>query len=313
MRKIRWSRLFILVGSLFIGLGLFITATSWILGMVQAESETSTTPTVTYSTFTMKLQDYVVYKLDDVDFNFVLVDFLLGDSSSISYSYSSLCTDEATVDVSDYKDYIDTLELAGYYVSTMGVDYTLSSDKTEDTFTIFIPVADKDKEELTIYDAISKSSFTIDLNTNVGRASDLRYTSESEDTTITTSDYSITVSSAYIETSLITSSGEQYSYPSTYQIYTFILEIEDLNDETLVLEDAIFIPDGSSEEIHALDASVSSTKINNFISQTISQGDRGALFFEMYSPYDASITYSGTLSLKFSNSDEWITIETEMN
>ena len=294
--------------------GLIITATSWLLEKVEAETDGVDT-TTTYSTFTIELEDYVVYKLDDVDFNFVLVDFLIGDSTAISYSYSSLYTDEATVDVADYQDYIDTLELAGYYVSAMGVDFTLTSDKTEDTFTIFIPVVDTDKEELTIYDAVSKSSFTIDLNKNAGNASDLRYTTSSSDTgtTITTTEYSITVSNAYIETSLVTSSGEQYSYPSTYQIYAFILEVEDINNETLVLEDAIFTPEGSTEETHALDASVTSSKINNFISQTITQGDRGALFFEMYSPYDASITYSGTLSLKFSNSDDWLTIETEMN
>ncbi len=293
--------------------GIIVSAIWWISNKTEGdETGDIADVTVTYDSFTIELQDYVVYKLDDVDFNFVLIDFLIGDSEAISYSYSSLYTDEATVDVASYQNYIDALEAAGYYVGAKGVDLDLSSDKTEETFTIFIPVDDKDKEDLTIYDAVSKASFTIDLTKNIGQASDLRYTTGGDTTITTTSGLSITVSSAYIETSLVTSSGDQYSYPSTYQIYAFILEVEDLDGETAVLEDAIFIPDGSTEETHALGASVTSTKIDNLISQTVSAGDRGALFFEMYSPYDAGITYSGTLSLKFSNSDNWLTIETEM-
>ena len=71
-------------------------------------------------------------------------------------------------------------------------------------------------------------------------------------------------------------------------------------------------PNGSDEEYHALDASITSSKINNLISRNIREGERGGLFFEMYNPNESGIKYNGTLKLKFSNSDNWLSIKTEL-
>ncbi len=317
MRKVKISRVIILIAGFILIVGIIVLLTMWILSMFNNEEPTKTPdpiisePTEVYDEFTIELVDYEVFKIEDVDFNFALVDIKVGDSEAINYSLGSLYTDEKTVEVNDYQKYIDALDSVGYYVGAKGVDYTLTSDKTTDTFTVFIPIEDKEKESLTIYDAVSKAQLKIDLNKNIGDPNELKY-STGTDSPISTDDYVISVSNAYIETSLV-QDGSTYTYPSTVQIYAFVLDVIELNDESLTLEDAVFVPSGSNEEIHALDASIMSMKINNFMSRTVSEGDHGALFFEMYSPHDAGISYSGTLRLKFSNSDNWLSIETEMN
>ena len=317
MRKVKISRVIILIAGFAIIAGLIVLLTIWVLNMFNGEEPVNTPdpiisePTEVYDEFTIELEDYEVFKIDEVDFNFVLADIKVGDSEAIDYSLGSLYTDEKTVDITDYQKYIDALDGAGYYVGAKGVDYVLKSDKTTDTFTVFIPVEDKQKESLTIYDAVSKSQLSIDLTKNIGDLNELKY-STGDDSAISTDDYVISVSNAYIETSLV-ENGDTYTYPSTVQIYAFVLDVIELNDKSLTLEDAVFVPSGSDEEIHALDASIMSMKINNFMSRTVSEGDHGALFFEMYSPHDSGISYSGTLRLKFSNSDNWLSIETEMN
>ena len=319
MRKVKISRVIILIVA-FLAIALAIVGlTMFILNMIDNDDPANTqTPdpivsqtTETFDEFTIELVDYEVFDIDEVDFKFVLADLKLGDSEAIDYSLTSLYTDESTVKISDYQQYIDELDAAGYYVGAKAVDYTITSDMTVDTFRIFIPVADKAKESLMLYDAISKDEIEIDLTKNIGDPNELKY-STGTDAPIATEDYVISVSNAYIETSLV-KDGEEYNYPSTVNIYTFVLDVIELNDESLTLEDAIFVPSSTNEEIHALDASIMSMKINNFMSRTISEGDHGALFFEMYAPHDSGISYSGTLRLKFSNSDNWLSIETEMN
>lgn len=317
MRKVKISRIIILIVGFLIIVSLIVFSTMWILNLINGSDDPKKTPdpitsepTETFSEFTIELVDYEVFKIDDVDFNFALVDIKVGDKEAINYSLNSLYTDEKTVDIADYQKYIDKLDEAGYYVGAKGVDYSLKSEKTSDTFRIFVPISDKEKTSLTLYDAVSKAQISLDLTKNIGDPNELKY-STGEDSPISTQDYVISVSNAYIETSLV-QNGSEYTYPSTVQIYTFVLDVIELNDESLTLEDAVFIPSGSDEEVHALDASIMSMKINNFMSRTVSEGDHGALFFEMYSPHDSGISYSGTLRLKFSNSDNWLSIETEM-
>ncbi len=319
MKKVKISRVVFLIAVFLLLVAGIVLMTKFVIGLFSSDKPKPTTssepivsePSVDVDHFTVELENYEIFSIDDVDFNFVLVDLKVSDTEAIDYKLSSLYTDESSVKIADYQKYIDELDALGYYVGAKNVDYDLKSDKTSDTFRIFVPVLDKNKTDLTIYDAVSKAEITIDLTKNSGNPEELKYTTGDEGT-ISTQDYEIKVANAYVETSLI-KDGQEYSYPSTVQIYCFVLDVIRLSEEALTLEDAVFVPSGSQEEYHALDASIMSMKINNFMSRKIQEGDRGALFFEMYNPQDSGISYSGTLRLKFSNSENWLIIETEMN
>ena len=315
-RKLRIDRLIILIVAAIVMIALLVFAFKGIISLFDKPDNPQNTNDPIVDTidkvesFEIDLVDYEVYKLDDIDFNFVLARFRIKDVNSIKYSLSSLYTSEKTVKLSDYQKYISELEMHEYYIGAQNVNFDITSNENSDIFKIFIPINDKNRNSLEVYDAISKAEFKFDLTKNVKNGNDLQYHT-GQDELITTEEYEIVVNNAYIGNSFY-QNNEEYTYPSTIQIYVFVLDVKTLTNKDLVLEDAIFIPNGSDEEYHALDASITSSKINNLISRNIREGERGGLFFEMYNPNESGIKYNGTLKLKFSNSDNWLSIKTEL-
>lgn len=316
-RKLRIDRLIILIIAAIVLIALLVFMFKGLLGLFD-DNDTNhpipNNPTVDVTdkveNFEIDIIDYEVYKLEEVDFNFILARFRIKDIKPINYSLNSLYTSEKTVKLSDYQKYISDLEANEYYIGSQNVNFEITSALNSEIFKIFIPIVDKNRNELEVYDAISKAEFKFDLNKNVKNGEELQYHT-GEDELISTEEYEIVVNNAYIGNSFY-QNNEEYTYPSTIQIYVFVLDVKSLTNENLVLEDAIFIPNGSSEEYRALDASITSSKINNMISRNIYEGERAALFFEMYNPNESGIKYNGTLKLKFSNSDNWLSIKTEL-
>lgn len=262
---------------------------------------------VTANRLTIDLVDYQVYRSDEFDFEFVIADLRFSDEKAINYNLANLYTDES-IKLNDVSKYVNTLEDSNYFLGVKNVVYSVKSDSNSAIFSIFIPIKDKNKTELTLFDAVSKKEIKIDLNDKLADLKELRLTTGGN---ITASSYSININDAYIETKFF-QNDEPYQYPSTVQIYAFVITIENIEDD-VTIEDAVFTPEGSDEKIHALDASITAMRQNNIISRPLSEGVSGALFFEVYSPHDSPVSYQGTLDIKFSDSDEWLSLETELN
>ena len=318
-RKVKWDRVLVLLLSASLVVLLLIVGIRS-LGSLFFKDETekpshkdpdnSEVVEEDVESFKIDLVDYEVYKTDeDIDFNFVLARFRLRDPKEIKYNLGSLYTDEKTVKLNEYSPYVDELEKHEYYLGTKNVTFDLTSPEKSEMFTIFIPYKNKAKETLSVYDAITKEEFKFDLTKNLADINKLEYHT-GEDAPIETEDYLIKVNDAYIG-SLFYSGSEEYTYPSTVQIYVFVLDIQSLTNEGLILEDAIFVSD-SGEETHALGAEITSSKINNLMNRKVNAGERGGLFFEMYNPNNSGVSYSGTLKLKFSSSDNWLSVKTEL-
>lgn len=317
-RKVRMDRVLLLISTAVLIVLLLIVGFKGVIGIFDRDEnknqdnkdpDNSEVIEEEVDAFKIDLVDYEVYETNDLDFNFVLARFRLRDPEKINYNLGSLYTDEKTVKLEDYHKYVDALEKEELYLGVKNVSFDLTSPKKSEMFTVFIPYINQDKETLSVYDAITKAEFKFDLSKNRKDINELEYHT-GEDKPIETEDYLIKVNDAYIG-SLFVKNGSEYTYPSTVQIYVFVLDIQSLTNEGLILEDAIFVSE-KGEETHALDASVTSSKINNLMNRKVNAGERGGLFFEMYSPNDSNISYNGTLKLKFSNSDNWLSIKTEL-
>lgn len=316
-RKIRYDRLLLLIAALAVVVFAVFSLVSYGLKLISNDKSgndvintDNPAETETIKEFSIDLVDYTVYKPENTDFNFIVARLRFKDVKPINYSLGSLYTDEKTVKVSDISKYSETLESEEIYLGAKNISYQIKSDSNSEIFNVFIPVSDRTRNSLTLYDAVGKNEIVFDLTKNVGNISDLQYHTGSE-SEISTEDYSFTVTNAYIENSFY-QDGNEYNYPSTVKIYTFVIEISSLSNKELILEDAVFVADGTNEEIHALDASITSMKINNLISKKVKEGDKGALFFEIYKPEESDINYNGTLKLKFSNNDNYLSIKTEL-
>ena len=301
--KVKNVILLILAGALLIGVlagGFF-----WIRDVMSKKADKNE-ETVS-ERFKIDLIDYTVYRSDDFDFEFVLASLRFSDDEPINYTLSNLYTDEG-LKLGSVDSYVEELESKYYYLGVKGVSFEVVSEENSATYTIFIPIKDKNKTELTLYDALSKGELKFDLNANLGDISELKYSTGS---TIQTGDYVLNIADAYIETNFFID-NEPYQYPSTIQIYAFVIDIEKVKEGSL-MEDAVFIADGSNEEIHALASNITAMRQNNIIDRSLSDGMSGALFFEVYNPNDNHISYNGTLKIKFSESAEWLVLETELN
>ena len=129
---------------------------------------------------------------------------------------------------------------------------------------------------------------------------------------IITNDYAFQISDAYVLDKML-KDDEPYNFPATIKIYTFELNITKANKE-LVIEDATFIPNDNSDTFSALDGTYSSFRkdTNSLIGKKLKEGDKGVLFFEIYSPNDENITYDGKIIIKLANEDKPIEVKTEL-
>ena len=106
---------------------------------------------------------------------------------------------------------------------------------------------------------------------------------------------------------------QEYLLPSTTKVYAFKVQAVSLWGDTIVIEEAQYVPQDSSEVFEALGADITSISGTNMIGQEISDQQSGDLFFYAYDPDDHPITYTGVLKLKIQGQDNWITINVNLN
>ena len=256
--------------------------------------------------FSMDLVDYEVYDIKDVDFNFALVRFKISDKDGVYYSLGDLYTDE-NIKCNNVNSFIDKLESKSYYLGSKNVDFKIESDKTSGIYKVFVPIKDKSKTKLTLSDVVSKKEFKIDLSKNHADPETLKY---STGNSIENEGFKLSINDAYIETKLMTNEGI-YNYPSTVQIYTFALNIEEVTQTGIKIDEAVF--EMESGESFSATPNIFSKKLNNALGSTVREGDKLGLFFEVSNPNSDSRSFAGKLKIKFSNNNEWLIIETELN
>lgn len=255
----------------------------------------------------ISLDAYNVYSSDELDFRFVIGEFTFTskDNKAIEFDLSKLETNEL-ITLNNIDSYINQIQSLGYSTSKMGIDTSIKSKTESVKVKLLIPVT-KQVDNIILTNLNDSTQISIDLTVNAGNLEEFK---NSSGEVISGETYDIYVSNAYVSTTMYHNDSE-YTYPSTVKVYTFKLTVDNIEEGTSI-EAAYFIPDGSSEEYQALDASFSSLKDENIIGVPLKANDTYALFFELYNPDDSGITYNGTLQLKLAGSDDVIEISTTL-
>lgn len=253
------------------------------------------------------LLDYKVYESSLTDFNFVVIDMRFKANKNLDYDLRDLVTNEGK-NLADTNTYIKELEQHSIYLSKLNIAFDVPKNQKEATISLFIPYS-KNLKELILTDNNTKMNFKIDLDKKHADINDLIYKTGDE---IVTNDYAFQISDAYVLDKML-KDDEPYNFPATIKIYTFELNITKANKE-LVIEDATFIPNDNSDTFSALDGTYSSFRkdTNSLIGKKLKEGDKGVLFFEIYSPNDENITYDGKIIIKLANEDKPIEVKTEL-
>ena len=236
------------------------------------------------------LKTFDVYRLDDLDFAFVIAILDIESPEHQTVTLDHFRTDEG-IFLNAVESWEKKLEEHSYYLGRRNVMFSLVSDKDRYDAALFIPIKDADKKSITLSsDLAGIEDMVIDLEKNVITDGSSLYAEKKE--------------------------GEVISDEETYSMV--VMDALDITDEMLYMEAA----DGSRMQYripatnrgyHALDGSIRSMKETNLIGRSIVTEDRGFLFFEVYGPEYSPVTYRGVLFLYLEGKDEPLHINVNLN
>lgn len=264
----------------------------------------------------VQLVDQLGFDLDDMDFNFVVCKLHVTSNAPCNIPLSHFKTSEGIV-LNEVDDYVKQLEDKNYFLGRQNVWFSLISQNGEFDANIFVPVKDKKAKEITITcDFDDDFKMVIPLKEMKGTASLLKY--EADDVITDGHSYEMKVSEALDITGsyLYQEIGDEeieYMLPSTTKVYAFKVEAVSFFGDSIVIEEANYVPTNSKETFYALEEGINSMKYDNIVGKTIDELGRGWLFFVVYNPDQNPITYNGTLQLKLKNESNPITIHVSLN
>lgn len=272
---------------------------------VQKEKDVVSTPKSTKETSKdsslVEPIDYVVYDFEDLEFQFVILEVELHtDGENVTLDHF---TTEEGISLSSVQSYVTKLEANHYYLGLKDVWFSTTGAKKGDSISLFIPVEDKDAFNIKITsDLDDQEDITLSLKEKSGQTSDLY---QSEASSIHEDGYSITFSGIYeIGTMELTQNGESYLISSQAKAFAITLNCENLNGDSLIIEDAIFTT-SSGATYQAENNTVQSVKRQNLLGTEISGTVEGNLIFITYGDVLDDI---GTLQIKLNNSSDYITV-----
>ncbi len=262
------------------------------------------------------LNSYTVYDLEQVDFRFIIADIHVSSDAAINLSLSHFKTSEG-IFLDQVSDYTSKLEAQSLYLGRQNVWFSMISQDTSTDTKVFIPVKDSSLTSITLSnDFQSNQTLSFNLSNPTGKASDLLY--QADDVITDGSTYEMTVSEAFDITGMylyqnVDGEKQEYLLPSTTKVYAFHIQAVSLWGDSIVLDSAQYVTDGTGDTFDAMDASVEALKYSNILGLTISDKDDGYLFFYAFDPDDHPVEYHGVLKLKLKDSDTAITVNVNLN
>lgn len=308
--KVRTDRIIILILvtiliALVIALGI-IKGIDLLSDNKKKDNHNDTPVTETTSGVTVSKGDYTVYIDDDnkLGFNFIVAELTFKANEPISFELSNLQTSEK-INLGDVSKQIKALEIDGYDIKKLNISTSgISSNENVAKARVFIPFTTKDYS-LAIYNSIDASKIEFDLSENNVLATSLKLSDSSAEVEVGSNRLSI--SKSYVSSSM-QHNGERYPIPTNVKVYTFEVTVLDIK-ENASIEDAIYIENGTSNEIHCYSAEYSAVDCDNILGKKLSSGLTGGLFFDVIS--DDNSVHPGTLLVKFSNDEKWIEIKND--
>ncbi len=265
----------------------------------------------------VSLVSYDTYRLNDLDFVFVIARLHITAGKPTNISLGHFTTSEG-ISLDETDEYVARLEEHSYYLGRQNVWFSLVSQKDEYDANIFIPVRNPEAETVSLYcDFGNPDDMVFELSEDaVSDASSLYYADEDVITDGRT--YQMKVSAARDMSGerffTVNEDGSETPYPiPTYErVFAMQVEAVSLWGDTVTVESAEFVPYGSTETIRALASEIRSSKLANMIAHPIRDRETGYLFFEVYGFPEDEIDFSGTLNLKLQDSDTWITVNVNL-
>ena len=264
----------------------------------------------------VSLVDYTVYRLDNLDFQFVIAKLRVESTLPVSLGMTSLRTNEG-IDLAKTDYYITKLTENKYSLEKQNVVSSFESTEKTMIANVFIPVISKEAMSVDLIVSLDQvKTITLDLTNATGTKEMLGYVANA----ITTDNpdnqnYSIKAGNVVsLEGKPMfhtTPSGEsdQVDFSNTSKIYAVKLDIEPLNGSTVTIEEAKYIITGSTVETSIMDSSYSVEKYTNIFKQVISEKTSGYLYFQLYTSSKSLLDQPTVVELKLKGIEKTIQIK----
>lgn len=246
---------------------------------------------------------YDSYKLDDVDFGFVLANIHIATTKTVSVPLSQFETDEG-IKLSDTAKYSDALNAASYSLDSKNIVTALSAKGSGFDAEILIPFEDKTKTELNVVCAFNeKNNFSLDLSRADTTADSLKVKPTADSQAQRTLSVQVDNGVELDPSLVLTTNDESYFMPSTARIFAFPVTVTAPNNGTVTIQKASFVT-ANYGTMTAEAADVHTKHYANILGQTISDSGTGYVFIMVLDPGRAITAMSGQMKLEMSDSSQ---------
>ncbi len=252
--------------------------------------------------FSIILNDYELYQIDELNLKFAIVDLRIKSTDKINLDLKDFITNEG-IALDNYSESITGLEEKKYFLGKENVVFNIESNDNIYDVKLFVLIKNSLKT-LKYKDIVLK----FNQNKIYQNGEKLK---DNHKKIIVNEKYKIEIEkSVNLTGQQFFINGNEYSLPSTLEIYGLKINLINLSNENIYIEKAKFINAKNNEELFALDSNFSNDKYDNIIGKNISNG---MLFFEIYNPVGKDILYQGKLYLKLNINNDYIEVDVDLN
>lgn len=259
------------------------------------------------------LDNYTVYKLDDVSFPFIIARIELSSDELIVAALSDFYTSEQ-LNLNQTLSQQEELSDLGYSLDEQRVDFELPKESNLYAVNVFIPIRNKDAQSVTLYFAKNtKTALTFDLSFANGTKEMLGYKPDehvfTDDATYRIEVVSFADVTGYtVMNTLANGEVVEASFPSTARIFAVRLMIEPLSSQMIQIESARYTLLNDNQTSYAFEKNMQVEEYVNLMQEEITGFTSGYVFFDLYANDIVLFDQNSKFELKLLHLDQWITL-----
>lgn len=269
-------------------------------------------PVVTKTTIDVVLKDTKVYRLDELDFQFVIAELEVTSNKALDIGLEKFATNEG-ITLSNTTFYRDKLVEKGFNLDKFTLAANFKSDKTSMKGIVFIPIIDKKATTSTLTVNLEKPlSIALNLAVANGTISEVGLISTDVITDKTsykiTLDSIVSINGKQMVQTTPTGDKTQVDFSGNSNLFALKFTIEGIGSSTASIDEARFIIAGSTKIAQALGEGYSIEGYPNLIRKVISKVTSGYIYLQLNSTSETIIKQNGTLQLKLAGQTNWISV-----
>lgn len=265
------------------------------------------------------VNEYTLYEAEELNFKFLIAKVTIKSDKPQRVSTQQFVTSQQ-INLSETTVYINDLLAMNVDLVDQNIDYDTFETTDNIALTLFIPIRLSDSDTLTLFfQGEEEASALFDLTKNIGDLTTLvgeeipdgnGYIEE----IVRENEYRIKIvevsNIAYKSLTETLSDGTKQDMvlPSTAQVIGVLLQVEALNNQSLIIENARYsiVGDQISD---AFKDTINVGGFTNLINMPIVSQANGYVFFVVYTPNGGTIDKLSEFEFKLNVSDEWIKVK----